>query len=157
MTGKKLHEQYPLAGRCGLYCGACGAYRSQFDGEALREVIAIKRNVPVEKLICNGCGLGTEGTLCEGCTIIMCLDEKGLSFCGECPEFEADTCEQFRKAADGYMKVYGIDTRKNMTLVKEGKIKEWLSSAAELYKCKNCRGPIIAGETNCHHCDEPVT
>ena len=156
MPKKKLHEKYPLAGRCGLYCGACGAYRSQFDGETLKSIIAIKWDIPVEKLHCDGCGSASEGTLCYGCTFIKCLDEKGLSYCGECPEFEADTCEEFKKAADGYMEVYGVDIRKNMMLVREGKIKEWLSSAAESFKCKKCRGPLIAGEANCHHCEEPT-
>lgn len=58
-----------LIGRCGLYCGACRAFR---DGR------------------CRGCRANES---CSWCKVGSCCDSRGLASCAECAEFpDASAC-----------------------------------------------------------------
>ena len=45
-----------LAGKCGLYCGACSIYRAERDGVEYRMKLAEHFRTDPQKVQCNGCG-----------------------------------------------------------------------------------------------------
>ena len=148
----QTHEN-PLVGRCGIYCGACCIYRAQRDSPKLVEKLAAAFKTTPDKIRCNGCGDLTEGSWWIGCHVIECQDEKGYTYCFECPDFEADTCKQFKERAESYLEEDGVDMRRNMCLIRDGRIDEWLEESKRRYTCPHCGKPTIAGRKTCHHCE----
>lgn len=141
-----------LAGRCGLYCGACCIYRTQRDHAELAARYAARFNCPPEKIRCNGCGDLKEDSWGIDCELVRCLEGKGYDYCHECAEFEANTCERYRNLADAYLEEDGVDMRKNLRTIRDGRIREWLEESAKRYTCPHCCKPTIAGRESCHHC-----
>jgi hypothetical protein len=145
-----------LVGRCGLYCGACTIYRIERDDQEWRKRFAERRNCAVEKVRCNGCGALTPDCWGYNCKFVKCLRGKGYEHCYECPEYETRTCEEFEKFAKSYLKEDGVDLRKNLAMIQAGKIDEWLKLSEELYTCKFCGKPTVAGAKKCHHCKREI-
>jgi len=56
-----------LAGRCGIYCGACGIYRAYVDGGEYLEYVSRNWNIPKERVHCNGCQALTPECWGSGC------------------------------------------------------------------------------------------
>ena len=143
---------HSLVGRCGLYCGACSIYRAERDDPEFRKRLALRFNCPTEKVRCNGCSLLTADCWGSECKFIKCLNNKGLQFCYECPEYDRRSCEIFEKFSKGYLREDGVDLRKNLLMIKQGKIEEWLEDSKKFYTCKFCGRPVVAGAKECHHC-----
>ena len=69
---REITVDQALVARCGLYCGACGAY--------LKER-------------CPGCAANDKAAWCK---IRSCCKEKGITSCAECKEFaDAMECRKF--------------------------------------------------------------
>ena len=88
-----------MIGYCGLDCKKCDAYLSTInDDQALREktakLWAELNNAPIlpEHINCEGCRMnGLKTVFCDSlCSIRQCALKKGITTCGDCPEFE--TC-----------------------------------------------------------------
>ncbi len=97
-----------LAGRCGIYCGACLIHRAYKDSnKEIQEEMAgrVKPSRMPKDVVCEGCQTlltsqkswaGEEAFPLVGgrnCKIILCLETKGLDFCCECTEYP--DCEMF--------------------------------------------------------------
>lgn len=145
-----------LVGRCGLYCGACSIYRAEKDNPEYRNRLAARFNCPPEKVRCNGCGALTPECWGYECKFVKCLKEKGYEFCFECAEYEQRTCEMFEKFSRSYLEEDGVNLRKNLAMVKEGKIDQWLRYSKEFYACRFCGKPTVAGAKSCHHCKKEI-
>jgi hypothetical protein len=145
-----------LVGRCGLYCGACVIYRAERDDPELRKRLAERWNCPVEKVRCNGCGALTPDCWGSDCKFVKCLSQKGYQFCYECPDYEAGSCVMFEEFSKNYLKDDGVDLRKNLVMIKEGKTEEWLKHSQKFYTCKFCGKPVTAGAKKCHHCKKEI-
>ncbi|NLM49739.1 MAG: DUF3795 domain-containing protein [Clostridiaceae bacterium] len=141
-----------LVGRCGLYCGACVIYRAQRDDQSLRAKIAHRYNCSTDEVRCNGCGALTPGCWGNGCKIFQCTIDMGVNFCFERKKLE--TCGIFNNLAKGYLED-GVDLRKNLQKIKEGKVKEWLTESQKKYTCKECNKPL-AYSSKCHHCGAQI-
>jgi hypothetical protein len=145
-----------LVGRCGLYCGACSIYRAQRDNQEYRSRLALRFNCPPEKVRCNGCGELTPECWGYECKFVKCLKWKGYEFCYECPEYENRTCQMFEEFSKNYLEEDGVDLRKNLAMIKEGKIDKWLKDSKRFYTCKLCGKPMVAGAKSCHHCKKEI-
>ncbi len=146
-----------LVGRCGFYCGVCEIYRAYKDSKELREEIAWKHGCSPDEARCEGCqaidvyGWSYDKEWGKNCKIVKCLNAKGLNFCFECDEY--DRCERFNRFAE-ICKGLGIDLRKNLEMIKEGRIEEWLLEQDKKWRCPKCGKPIIVSYDfkNCHWC-----
>ena len=146
-----------LAGRCGFYCGVCEIYRAYKDSEKLREKVAKKHGCSPDDVKCEGCqavdicGWSHDKQWGANCKILECLNSKGLKFCFECDKY--DTCELFSSFAEICLKS-GIDLRKNLQMIKEGKIEQWLLEQDKKWRCPNCGKPVIVSPDykTCHWC-----
>jgi len=146
-----------LVGRCGLYCGFCSIYRAYKDSKEFREEIAKKYNCSPEEVKCEGCraidvnGWSHEEDWGKNCEILKCLNAKKLTFCYECAEY--DTCQKFDELAKAYSEL-GADLRRNLQMIREGKVDEWLLKQDKKWRCPKCDNPIVVSENfkNCHWC-----
>ena len=82
---------------CGLDCEKCDAYLATVnDDQALREKTAKQwaelTNAPIlpEDINCEGCRVsGRKTVYCDRlCPIRQCALKKGVTTCGDCPDFE---------------------------------------------------------------------
>jgi hypothetical protein len=145
-----------LAGKCGLYCGACTIYRIERDDQEWRKRFAERMNCPVEKVRCNGCGALTPDCWGYDCKFVKCLRGKGYEFCYECIDYENRSCQVFEEFSKKYLEEDGVNLRKNMVMIKAGKINEWLAESEKFYTCRFCGKPLVAGAKKCHHCKREI-
>lgn len=82
-----ISQEQELAAPCGLYCGACPAYRAISDA-ALAERLAQAMGRPVEDVTCRGCR-AQEGEIMglPLCDTYTCIQQRKLEFCYQCPDF----------------------------------------------------------------------
>jgi len=146
-----------LIGRYGLYCGVCEVYRAYKDSRKLQEELAKKHNCLPEEVRCEGCqALGVYGWSYDkewgtNCKILKCLNGKKQKVCYECAEY--DSCERFDKFAEICLGI-GLDLRKNLKMIQEGRTEEWLSEQDKKWRCPKCGKPIIVSYDfkECHWC-----
>lgn len=145
-----------LVGRCGLYCGACVIYRAERDDQEWRRKVAEHFKCPAEKVRCNGCAVLTPDCWGFECKFLKCLNEKGYQFCYQCPEYEKRTCEMFEKFSKIYLAEDGVDLRRNLKMIKEGRVEEWLDYSEKFYSCKFCGQPVTTRAKKCYHCKKEI-
>lgn len=106
-----MEKRMPMA-PCGIDCNACALYRAAFDAESAASLVPwfISRGwiapdgggaeVAAKAPFCLGC-LGECGVRWSGdCEIkVCCVDEKKLTNCGECPNFECEKLERWGREA----------------------------------------------------------
>jgi len=146
-----------LLGRCGLYCGICPVYRAYKDSREFQKRIAKRHGCLPEEVRCEGCqalndcGWSYEKEWGKNCQILKCLNIKKLSFCYECAEY--GNCRKFDKLARSCLEL-GIDLRKNLQRIRDGKVEEWLLEQDKKWRCPSCGNPIAVSSDfrNCHWC-----
>mgnify|MGYP000862270264 CR=1 FL=1 len=140
-----------MAGKCGLYCGACSIYIAQRDSAKLRAQIASDFNCGEDQVRCNGCGDLTSECWGNGCAIVLCTRAREVDYCFECPDYENKTCEKFAKLANNYLE-NGVDLADNLKQIKAGKVEDWLQQCKERFSCQACGKPFTVHEVACWHC-----
>jgi len=140
-----------LAGRCGIYCGACTIYRAYKDGSEYRNRVAAYFKCPPQKVRCEGCQTLTPECWGNNCKIVQCTAANGFSFCYECPQFDSKSCEKFEDLAKRYMED-NVDVQTNLMRIKAGHIKAWLDESRQRFKCPSCSKPLAEGSKKCLHC-----
>ncbi len=94
--GNLIKPDKKLAAVCGLFCPSCTVYI-----ESPERLVGIAERVqqPVEKLLCHGCRSEKRSYYCESlCTMYKCAADKGIDFCGECPEYSCEDLKVFQAA-----------------------------------------------------------
>jgi hypothetical protein len=140
-----------LAGRCGLYCGACSIYRAYKDGGEYLKRLSEHFKCPPEKVRCEGCQILTPECWGNDCEIVQCLKVKRYGFCYECPQYEDQSCEKFEELAKRYLED-NVDVRANLEKIKSGRVKEWLRESKKRFRCPYCKKPLPEGSKKCCHC-----
>jgi hypothetical protein len=111
-----MNEQSGLAAPCGIHCGMCPLNKALAD-EKLRETLAQRMNVPLEKAACQGCRAikGHCPVIDEQCATYVCAQEKGIEFCFDCPEFPCSKlmpCSDRSESLPHNIKLYSLVLRK---------------------------------------------
>lgn len=73
---------------CGLLCKSCGIYiaTEQNNIDALSR-IAVRLNIPSDKVRCSGCRGSILSAHCETCYFRECSVKRGVEFCSQCNDF----------------------------------------------------------------------
>ncbi len=88
-----------LAAVCGLFCPACTIFIGTREDPNRLGVLAARIQKPIEELKCTGCRTETRCFYCrEKCMMSNCASERGVDFCGECPEYPCDDLKVFQAA-----------------------------------------------------------
>lgn len=143
-----------LVGRCGLYCGSCVIYRAERDSPEKQKQLAEKWKCAPEKVRCNGCGALTSNCWGFDCKFVVCQNKKGYKFCYECPDYDSKICKMYEDLSKSYLEEDGVDMRKSLAMIKQGKIDDWLELMNGKYTCKFCGKPTMTGAEKCHHCEK---
>ena len=147
-------KERDLLGRCGIYCGACFAYR----GEVSRKAEQLRDELKREKFRRIATAFGWVGDWtqfnrwlywltrfkCEGCQagggwpwcpIRKCSQKKGFTSCAECEEMP---CEKLEWITRRYKKW----NLKNLRRIREVGVDKWLREQA-----KEVKAGFVAGDT----------
>jgi hypothetical protein len=137
-----------LAAVCGLFCPACTIFiGSQEDPERL-EGLARRLQHPVEELECHGCRSETQCFFCrEHCKMIKCAAERGVDFCGQCPEYPCADLKTFQM-----QRPHRIELWKSQERIKEAGFEKWYAEMIEHYSCPECHTLNSAYDPACRKC-----
>ena len=86
-----------LAAVCGLFCPACTFFIGTKEDPERLKMMAKCLQLPVEELECHGCRSEKLAFYCrKHCKMNKCAAEKGINFCGECPEYPCGELKAFQ-------------------------------------------------------------
>ncbi|MHB8157866.1 MAG: DUF3795 domain-containing protein [Desulfocucumaceae bacterium] len=136
-----------LAAVCGLFCPACTVYiGSQEDPERLKGMSGRLQH-PVEELECHGCRSEKRCFYCAGCKKTVCAAEKGVEFCGQCPEYPCEELRVFQAEMP-----HRIELWKSQERIKEVGYEKWYAEMIENYSCPQCGTINSAYDLACRKC-----
>jgi len=108
---------------CGLFCPSCTVYIGTKESPERLVGIAERVQQPVEKLLCHGCRSEKRSYYCESlCTMYKCAADKGIDFCGECPEYSCEDLKVFQAAIP-----HRIELWKSQERIKEAGYEKWFA------------------------------
>jgi hypothetical protein len=154
-NSKNLNIQlssHALIGRCGLYCGACGIYRTFIDKRVakLQQMAKFFKCRP-DQVRCQGCQNLTPEDWCSGCKILECLEKKSYRYCYQCMEIE--TCEIFQELNRRYNNL----PYENLKQLKELGEEKWLKKNVKKWSCPKCGTPFEYEAKKCPRCGHKLT
>lgn len=157
LLGVGVVDGYTLVGCCGIYCGACFAYRGEIPLKAreLKELLNKERfhkiAVPFDwvgdyrefrrwlgflaRMKCDGCGAGGGNPFCQ---IRRCCRKRGYISCAECSEMPC-------KKLDWITKRYRKWNLKNLYEIRDLGYKSWMERAERDVKRGFTTGKVIIG------------
>jgi len=119
---------------CGLDCFNCPMYLAN-ENEKLRNMIAEKLNITLEKTACEGCR-NENGTIAflnmpEPCSVYKCSEKREIHFCCDCSEFQCDHLHPYADKASQFphnTKIF------NLCLIKKMGLEAWAKEKAKTVK-----------------------
>lgn len=103
------------------------------------------------KKACSGCLKSDVGKPehCRKCKIKSCIEEKGLTYCYECPGFP---CKQMKSLEKSYNIRYGESIIQNSLFVKANGIAVFMEQQLNRFTCPCCGGIISLHDAECSEC-----
>jgi len=136
-----------LAAVCGLFCPSCLIYMaSSGDAEAVRMVEQLFDMKP-EEGYCEGCRSSTRIAYCDTCKMFQCAAEKGLDFCGACPDYPCKDLKAFQSRAP-----HRIELWPNQTRIREAGYEQWFDEMLAHFACPECGVINSAYHLACREC-----
>ena len=130
----ELSPDKALVSVCGLYCRACGIYTSTRENNVENlQRIAMRMNVPLGEIRCNGCRTETRTAYCKNCFMVKCATEKGIDFCGQCSDYPCSEIKDFQSKMPHRAELWKSQER----LQKIG-WEKWFMEMADYYACRKC-------------------
>lgn len=137
-----------LAAVCGLFCPACTVYIGTREHPERLNVIARRTGKPMEELQCQGCRTETRCFYCRSiCTMAKCAGDKGVDFCGGCPEYPCAKLTKFQAEMPHRIELWESQQR-----IKEAGYEKWYTEMIQHYSCPQCRTINSAYDIKCRKC-----
>jgi len=134
--------EYVLDGYCGVYCGDCPALLATKTG-----TIDVDRQ-------CYGCKSQKPTGYCATCGIKICAQRKGYEFCEQCGELK--TCDLMQKFVSDQQYPYGRCVLKNMEMIRDEGLSNWLEMQDKRWRCKTCGAAHSWYHETCPQCGQAV-
>jgi Protein of unknown function (DUF3795) len=138
-----------VAASCGLYCGSCGIYLAtqENDTEKLLQY-AIVLNQSIEETLCDGCRADRKSAHCSRmCLFIKCTLQKGIEFCGTCPEFPCKELTDFQSKMP-----HRVEILESQSRLMEIGWEQWHIEMKDNYSCPECNTVNTAYDLICRNC-----
>ncbi len=137
-----------LAAVCGLFCPACTIFiGTREDPERLKPIVDRVRK-SVDELKCDGCRTEKRCFYCrERCKMAKCASDRGLEFCGECPEYPCRDLKVFQAEMP-----HRIELWKSQERIRAVGYKKWYSEMIEHYSCSKCGTINSTYDLTCRKC-----
>ncbi len=140
-----------LLGPCGLYCGVCGVFYAQRDGnDQFREKLAGFYGVSADDLHCEGCMSDTRAVFCRHCRIRACCREKGYEGCHLCDDWPCAFVEEFPVPVGKQVILRAVP------YWREVGTERYVADEEARYRCPHCGYIQFRGAKRCRECREPV-
>lgn len=137
-----------LAAVCGLFCLACTFFIGTKEDPERLKMMAMHLQLPVEELECHGCRSEKRAFFCRKyCKMTKCSVEKGINFCGECPEYPCVELKAFQKEMPHRIELWESQER-----IKKVGYEKWYAEKTEHYTCTNCRTLNSTYDIACRKC-----
>jgi len=138
----------PLAGACGLYCGACPIYRMYEDQDTERLERAAREvfHCQPEEIRCEGCRGPVDCLWTPNCRIVACIQERGIIFCHECADFPCDDLSAFSADRSDI-------PLSNLRRLAEVGLAAWLAEQEARWRCPACGKPVDIYSETCRACE----
>ena len=137
-----------MAAVCGLFCPSCTLYIGTQEDPQRLEMLAGVLKLPVEEMRCGGCRSELRSFFCRGqCAMVKCAEEKGIEFCGSCPEYPCQELKDFQCAMP-----HRIELWKSLDRIREAGPEEWYAEMLEHYSCHSCGTINSAYDLQCRKC-----
>jgi hypothetical protein len=147
---KKNASKYDkkTAAVCGLFCPSCTLFiGTQEDPERLK-FLAQAFKLPVEDVRCGGCRAEMRSFYCRDlCYMYKCAAEKGLDFCGSCPDYPCQELRDFQCAMP-----HRIELWSSLDRIREAGPETWYAEMLEHYACPSCGTINSAYDIQCRKC-----
>jgi len=140
---------FQLVSACGLYCGSCSIYLAtqENDTEKLLQY-ALVLNQPLNETLCDGCRAERKSAHCSKmCLFIKCTFEKGIGFCGACPDFPCNKLKDFQSKMPHRIEI--LESQKR--LIEIG-WENWLVEMKSKFSCPACDTLNSAYHIECRNC-----
>jgi hypothetical protein len=133
---------------CGLFCPSCTLFiGTQEDPQRLETMSGILK-LPVEDIRCGGCRAETRSFFCrEQCKMVKCAAEKGIEFCGSCPDYPCQELKDFQCALP-----HRIELWSSLDRIREAGPQTWYGEMLEHYACPSCGAINSAYDFQCRKC-----
>ena len=146
-----------LAGRCGMYCGACEIYRAYKDAGKSRIEVAQKHGCLPAEVRCDGCravhiiGWARDPEWGRNCQILRCLKTQNVETCGDCSQISE--CDRWQSLA-AECERQGINLKENLRQMKLLGMDAWVKKQDERWRCQQCGRPVAASfeDPHCNFC-----
>jgi hypothetical protein len=137
-----------LAAVCGLFCPACNLFIGTTEDPARLQKMAGRFRMTAEEVKCYGCRADKRGPYCDKyCKMTKCAVEKGIDFCGECPEYPCTELKTFQAQAPHRLELW-----ESLARIKEVGYERWYAEMIERYSCPKCRTINSAYDMACRKC-----
>ncbi len=139
-----------LAAVCGLFCPACTIYIGTKEDQQRLKAIASRIKRSTDEMQCHGCRTETRCFYCRDvCTMSKCAADKGVDFCGQCPEYPCDALRAFQEAMPHRIELWQSQER-----IKEAGYETWYEEMAERFSCPKCGTMNSTYDMKCRKCGE---
>ena len=138
-----------LTTACGLYCGSCGIYLATQENNTEKLLqYALVLTQSLNETFCDGCRADRKSVHCAKiCSFIKCTFEKGIEFCGVCPEFPCKELTDFQSKMP-----HRVEILESLYRLKEIGWEKWLIEMKENYSCPQCNMINTAYDIRCRKC-----
>jgi hypothetical protein len=116
------------------------------------ETLAKEWEEDPQDLVCDGCKSETACTYCTDCAIKRCNLEKGLEYCGQCPDFPCEIIQSFND--DKLAHHTGVI--RNLQSINEITMETWLRRQAKRWSCAQCGTSFSWYDETCSSCGEEL-
>jgi hypothetical protein len=132
---------------CGLFCPACSIYIGTTEDPKRLEQMSKMFNTPIEEMKCYGCRSDIRISYCDNCSLEKCAIEKGIDFCGQCPDYPCSDIKEFQAAGAHRFDLWDAQEK----IKKEG-YEKWMEEMIEHYSCPKCNSINSAYDPKCRSC-----
>jgi hypothetical protein len=137
-----------LAAVCGLFCPACTVFIASTDEPARLKALSDRFGARTEDMECHGCRSDKRGLYCNKvCKMTRCAAEKGVDFCGQCPEYPCAELKTFQSQMPHRLELWEAHAR-----IKEVGYETWYAEMIKQYSCSTCGTINSAYDLKCREC-----
>jgi hypothetical protein len=137
-----------LAAVCGLFCPACTVFIGSTEDPARLKLLSERFGSNVEDMECHGCRSDKRGLYCnKACKMTKCASEKGVAFCGQCPDYPCAELKSFQSQMPHRIELWESQAR-----IKAVGYETWYAEMIEQYSCPKCRTINSAYDLKCRKC-----
>ena len=132
---------------CGLFCPSCTVYIATHEEPERLTRLATLMHKTEDEIRCDGCRSDRRTAYCGTCVMVRCAMEKGVEFCGACPEYPCEELKKFQAAMPHRIELWEMQQR-----ICEAGWKAWFAEQHKHYSCPDCGVINSAYDLKCRKC-----